>query len=180
VVSASSTGGFVRLYSKGAEILQTIAFEDAHGVYWDAGRKLLYADGGSVVRAFTYAAGALKPAGSWSLPSGQSGAHDLFPLPGGNQLFVSNSGNVYQFDRETHVFGAYVAGPNRSAIKAVSQNAGSGAVALLRATNAPGPLPRSWSSDTVIFDQPGQTPATVTRTRKNAQFYKARWVAPTP
>jgi hypothetical protein len=180
IVSASSTGGYLKLYSKGGAELQSIPFTDAHGVYWDGGRQRLYADGGTVVRAFSYSGGALHDAGSWSLPGGQSGAHDLFPVPYTNQLYVSNSGNVFQFDRVTGVFGPYTSGPDRSAIKAVGQNPGSSTVCLLQATNAPGPQPRSWSSNTVIFDQPGSNPATVTRVRPGAQFYKARWAAPTP
>ncbi len=180
VVSASSSGGYLKLFSKTGAELQTVTFTDAHGVYWDGARQRLYADGGSVVRAFTYSANALHDAGSWSLPSGQTGAHDLFPVPYSNQLYVSNLGHVFQFDRVTGTFGPYASGPDRSGIKAVGHDPGSSTVCLIKATNAPGPQPRSWSTDTVIFDQPGSTPATVTRVRPGAQFYKARWAAPTP
>lgn len=180
VVSASSTGGYLKLYSKGGAALQTVDLADAHGVYWDAARKRLWADGDTVVRAFTYTGGALQSAGSWTLPNGDSSAHDLFPVPYSNALFVSGGSGVFLFDRVTLTFGPYTSGPKRTGIKAVGQNPGSSAVCLIKATNAPGPQPRSWSTDTVIFDQPGSTPATVTRVRPGAQLYKARWAAPTP
>jgi hypothetical protein len=147
---------------------------------WDVTRKRLWADGASVVRSFTYASGKLTSAGSWAFPDGESGAHDLFAEPGTSRMFVTSSRSIWTFDRDTLTFAPYDAGPDRSAIKAIGRNPGSPVVCMTKATNAPGPKPRSWSTDTVIFDQPGGSPATVTRVRKGAQFYKARWAAPSP
>lgn len=180
VVSASSTGGYLKLFSSAGALLQTVPLTDAHGVYWDGARQRLYADGATVVRSFTYTGGLLHASTTYTLPAGDSGAHDLFPLPFGNGLYVSDGAHVLELDRATGVFAPYASGPQRSGIKAVGHNPGASVVCLLKATNAPGPQPRSWSSDTVIFDQPGATPATVTRVRPGAQFYKARWAAPTP
>jgi hypothetical protein len=180
LVSASSTGGFLKLYSKSGDLKQTISFPDAHSAYWDGARKRLYAGGGPHLKSFKYASGKLTQDASWNLPNGSGGAHDLFPNPYSDQLYISYTGNVKVFDRTKHTFGNYTEGPNRGSVKAVGRNPGSEVVCLLRATNAPGPEPRTWSSDTVIFDQPGKTPATVTRVRKGAQFYKARWAVATP
>jgi len=180
LVSASSTGGYLDVLvtdpkaspSASKVRSKSYAFPDAHGVYWDATRKLLYAAGGSAVKAFAYegtpTSPSLREVKSWKLPSGQAGAHDLFPIPSSNLLYVTNTSHVFELDRDTGLFQAYSGGPDHAHVKAVGRNPGSPEVMWLTPTE-------SWWSDTIRFDAPAGT-----RTRKGARFYKARWVAPTP
>jgi hypothetical protein len=170
LVSISSTGGYVRLYSTDPQsnVVKTYQLADGHGLIWDPVHLRLWALGGTTLVAYRYGGTHQNPEltvdASFTNPT--PGGHELFPVPDEHKLFVSTLSHVYVFDTDTHVFTPSTLDlPN---IKSFSQNPVTGQIALMVPTV-------SWWSDTIVFHHPDAT-----RVRPGAKFYKARWWSDVP
>ncbi|MGA5558610.1 DUF6528 family protein [Streptomyces lavendulocolor] len=180
VAVAGSTGGLVRLYaaSRGpADVpYATYPLKDAHGLQWDAGRRVLWALGGDRLVALrvggTAARPALDEAFAVRLPTPHG--HDLGQVAGDpDRLWVSSGSAVYQYVKST---GAFVrdypgaAGISRARVKAVGDDPATGQV--ISTVPEPG-LGETWWTRTVAVHLPDG------RYRlADGGVYKARWWTP--
>lgn len=177
VAVAASRGGWVRVYtaSQGAGSTTYVEFAlvQAHGVYWDEARKLLWAIGGSQLVALqvsgTPAAPVLTQVHSVALPTPEG--HDLQPVASDpDRLWVSTDEAVYQYSIERARFLQDFPGADRISqptVKAVGDERASGQV-LLSAIQ-PGNI-CTWCTDTVNLYRRTQS-----FTLHGTQIYKARW-----
>lgn len=114
VVVASSTDGtadgdMLRLYEVdfekrfAAAPVATYPLPFGHNAVWDRTNELLWATADNVLNTYTYVQSEGKPAlvlqDSYPLPEGQNGAHELFPVYGLNQLWLTTLGGGLQIQR---------------------------------------------------------------------------------
>ncbi|MCP4642562.1 MAG: hypothetical protein GY851_19110, partial [bacterium] len=130
IVSASSTGGFLGLFSRKFEkpadprrpASKKVPMEDAHGLAWDHERECLWALGGNKLKRYRYNNNAetpdLEEEASFDLP--EQGGHDLFPVPGHAQLFLT-MGDTWVFDVASGGFTKYEPASSTSGLKSISQ-----------------------------------------------------------
>jgi hypothetical protein len=177
VAVVASRGGWVRVYtaSQGptSNTYVEFALEDAHGVYWDETRKLLWTIGGSRLVAIrvsgTPAAPVLTMVHSSPLPTLEG--HDLQPVAGNpDRLWVTTEEAVYQYSVKQALFLQNY--PDADAIsqpsvKSVGDERTSGQV--LTSAIQTGNI-CTWCTDTLTLYQDTQT-----LTLHGAQIYKARW-----
>lgn len=175
LVSASSTGGYLRLFSTDPSVSQfpdqvksvKYPFADAHGVTWDQRGEQLWAVGGKTLKRFAYNHDRKNPAltllATYNIPDIEG--HDLFPLPGKDKLVVTSSRHVWFFDLKTETFEPFPRLADIDTVKSVSLQSADGRVIYL--------VPKvSWWTDSVsLLDGESQT-------RTGAKFYKARWWVP--
>lgn len=139
--------------------------EGAHGVVWDNKLHRLWAVGSTELVCCTYTGGSADPALAYEarikLP-GYGGGHDLFPVPGTRQLFVTGQ-QVWVFDTESRTFAEY---DPRGNVKSVTQKEADGLVLFMAPTT-------SWWSDTISSPD-----GKIKKTLPGAQFYKMRWWVP--
>ncbi|MFF8832548.1 DUF6528 family protein [Streptomyces sp. NPDC015131] len=192
VAVAASTGGVVRLYaaSRGgpeapdaevpgaeppdAEVpFASFPLKDAHGLQWDAGRRVLWALGGDRLVALRVAGTAAEPAlvaaGEARLPTPHG--HDLGQVAGDpDRLWVSSGTAVYQYVKSTGAFlrdypGA--AAISRARVKAVGDDPLTGqAISTVPEKG----LAETWWTRTVAVHLPGRT-----HRLAGGGIYKARW-----
>lgn len=96
-----------------------------HGVVWHAKKKLLYALGLDVLRAYTVESDArgivrLTKTKEWKI-EGQSG-HDLFLTADGKQLYITEHTGVWTFDLKKEKFGKMPDFPDKPDIKSIGRN----------------------------------------------------------
>jgi hypothetical protein len=153
----------------GRELFAT-PLHSAHGVVWDAGRRLLWALGGEQVEAYTLAGWetatpSLKKTGEWKLPSHDG--HELAPADAtGAQLVVSAAENVWLFDCDSKRFAPHPLFAGKFALKSASLHPETSEWAYTLAD-----LP-DWWTKTIRFSG---SPAKLDR--PGEQMYKVRWVA---
>lgn len=182
IVAASSTGAYLSLFAvapvdeESETVVETPLFKKyefpgAHGVVWDAKRKILWAHGDSEIAGYEYVgtkeAPDLKKVFSAKLVGTQIYGHDLCSAPGYDALITTGSGKtggVNVFDPETRTFAT--ASETRS-VKSVSVSS-RGAVIVQ--------IPdEEWWSDSIYLD--GQKKRKIGQC-DGARFYKARWFVP--
>ncbi|AHH96665.1 DUF6528 family protein [Kutzneria albida] len=175
VAVASSTGKFVRVYtaSQGPAASKYVQYDldQAHGVYWDSGRKVLWALGHDELVALkvggTPAAPKLSRTSSWALPT--KDGHDLVPNPANaDLLWVSTGSAVYEFSKAQN---KEVATHAVKGVKSINSMADG---TVLTTQPKPGMTP-DWCTDTVNIWQPiGSFEHKGSRTVKSVKMYKAR------
>jgi hypothetical protein len=185
-VSDSSKGNRLVVFDVGAPDKEVFGdpLTSAHGVVWDAERRILWALGGDELRVYrlkdwknpkanpknelqtNVQAGAptLVREASYRLPD--SGGHDLSPIPGKSLLFVSAGLHCWYFDRDTRRFAPHDVLADALNIKCYSVNRSTGRIAYTQAEGS------NWWTERVHFlsppgllHLPGQ------------RLYKARWNA---
>lgn len=180
VAVAGSTGGLVRLYAapRGRADVPYVTYplKDAHGLQWDAGRRVLWALGGDRLVALkaggTAAGPTLDAVFEARLPSPHG--HDLGQVAGDpDRLWVSSGTAVYQYVKST---GAFLrdfpdaAGISRARVKAVGDDAVTGQVV---STVPERGLGETWWTRTVAVHRPARAYRLV-----DGGIYKARWWLP--
>lgn len=170
IVSASSTGNYLMVFKT-----DTVHFPDnvytkripidfGHNVVWDAGQQRLWSAARAHMHSFRYNFNCNAPDlvqdTVFSLPGTE--AHDLFPVYGENNLWLTNTTNVYKFDVITQkLTKADVLQDN---IKSVS-SAGKGLPTIVIRPK------ESWWTDELL-DAKGKR----LFIHKGWKIYKARWV----
>lgn len=182
VAVAGSTGGVVRLYAAAASRGRagvpraTYPLKDAHGLQWDAGRRVLWALGGDRLVALrvggTTATPTLDEAFVARLPSPHG--HDLGQVAGDpDRLWVSSGSAVYQYVKSTGEFLPDFPGAadiSRARVKAVGDDPVTGQVI---STVPERGLGETWWTRAVAVHRPAGTYRLV-----NGGIYKARWWRP--
>ncbi|AUG80990.1 hypothetical protein CFP65_6331 [Kitasatospora sp. MMS16-BH015] len=160
----ASADGFLTLYGADATPVRH-AFAGAHGLQWDARRRLLWALGDTALTAFTVGA-RLEAVRSVPLPT--PGGHDLALVAADpDLLWVTTNRHVYRYAIPT---GTFLAAPaDGPGVKSVGDDPRSGQ--LLTVHPEPG-NPSPWCTATLTFTRPDGT-ARLAR----ASLYKARWLA---
>jgi hypothetical protein len=176
LVSASSTGGYLRVFSTDSHVSRPptnvkyaeVKLAAAHGVVWDYRLRRLWAIGGPVLARYRYNDNRQQPAlaeeARFRLPN--PGGHDLFPVPGTRRLFLT-AGKVWTFDTETGTFETLSA-VSQDEVKSISQRGPGGPIIVMAATE-------SWWSDTIPFVDGSRQ-----KVMQGARFYKVRWWVPNP
>lgn len=181
-------------------------FEDAHGLAWDAGRRLLWAIGYNELAAFRYHAGADPFKGGLDGGDGQAmlervdthelpapGGHDLCFDATGRRLLLTTNTTVEVFDPATRQFAPFAPRHEIRAVKSISERRPGGPWLLMAATE------RWWSDTGIVLtlaDDPagegqGEPAGAAIATgpdrvnaanwlRPDARFYKLRWWLPPP
>ena len=177
VAVVASTGGWLRIYtaSQGprSSTYVEVDLHDAHGVYWDAERALLWALGGQDLVAYrlggTPDAPTLTEVRRTALPTPYG--HDLTPVAADpDRLWITTGSQVYQYSVSADTFTQDYRGAkkiNRNAVKSVGDDAESGQV--LTTYVQTGNL-CTWCTDTVTLYN-----RTERLTLHGSQIYKARW-----
>ncbi|MEU9982047.1 DUF6528 family protein [Streptomyces sp. NPDC050856] len=180
VAVAASTGDEVRLYaaSQGPADVPFASYrlDDAHGLQWDARRRVLWALGGDRLVALKPGGTAARPtlAADFEVPLPTPHGHDLGQVAGRpGRLWVSSGSAVYQYVKRTGAFlrdypGA--AGISRARVKSVGDDPGTGQVA---STVPESGLGETWWTRKVTVHRPGGGYELV-----NGGIYKARWWLP--
>lgn len=96
-----------------------------HGVVWHAKKKLLYALGYDVLRAYSLDISSpdqpqLTQVKEWSIP-GESG-HDLFLTANGKQLYITEHTDAWAFDLASEKFDKIKDFPTKENIKSIGRN----------------------------------------------------------
>ena len=175
IVSASSTGGYLRLFVAPEVFTAADAIEsadypltDAHGVVWDSKRQTLWALGGEELVGYSYTGPKESPtlAPIFRLPLSEKlqGGHDLYPMPGGDALFVTGNCGVGLFDPAQRTLAEVL---DVEHVKSISLD-GTGRLLVQ--------IPEEqWWSATLRYLDPARSAA---GTLPGARFYKARWWLP--
>jgi hypothetical protein len=166
-VSKDGTGDRLVIFdANSGKELATDALRSGHGVVWDESRRVLWALGGDVLRAYEVA-----PAGlsvtlgrtfEVALPS--EGGHDLVPIPGSPRLFVSTGPRCFYFDRDRREFTPHDTLADQSTIKSYNVHPRTGRVVYVQAERP------NWWSEHLHFQQPD-----LTLRLPGERLYKARW-----
>ncbi len=141
LVSASSTGGYLRVFSTDPSVgrptnakYAEAKLPAAHGVVWDRRLGRLWAIGGDVLARYRYNENRQQPAlteeARFRLPS--PGGHDLFPVPGTRRLFLT-AGRVWTFDTQTGTFEKF-SPVSQDDVKSISQRGPAGPIIVMNAT----------------------------------------------
>ncbi|WP_447039220.1 DUF6528 family protein [Streptomyces sp. DSM 118878] len=186
VAVACSTGAIVRLYaaSQGPRATRyaEAGLKGAHGLHWDAARRVLWAIGDDELVTYevggTAARPALKRTSAIALPVGTPGrtpgGHDLFPVarrPG--RLWVTTNAAVFQYDTARRVFVRDFAGAeliSRKSVKCVGDDPRTGQVVTAVPESG---LGETWWTTTVSVHRPESSHKLV-----GGGIYKARWWLP--
>ena len=119
VVVASSTDGTadgdkLRLYEVdfgrrfASEPVATYPLTFGHNAVWDRTNELLWATAGDVIHTYRYTRSDGRPAlvlqDTYPLPEGQNNAHELFPVYGLNQLWLTTPNAIWKFNVSTKEF----------------------------------------------------------------------------
>ncbi len=138
-----------------------------HNVVWDRANQRLWATADNVLNAYTYVQSEGKPAlvlqNTYPLPEGQSGAHDLFPVYGLNQLWLTTLGAIYKFNVESKTFQRFNTSTGKN-IKSVSSGPAGYPTIILY------PTVSYWSDK--LIDTGGRS----VYQKDGYQIYKGRWV----
>ncbi|WP_441249081.1 DUF6528 family protein [Kitasatospora sp. McL0602] len=165
LVVVASDPGFVRLYSSSTRYTQ-YDLAGAHGVQWDADRRLLWVLSDRALTAFT-TGDALAPVRSVPLPT--PGGHDVGPAAP-DRLWVTTNRHVYQYSIPADAFVRYpgdrsIDGPG---IKSIGSDSRSGEILTV---NPDSENTYPWCTSKLTFHHPDGT----TRLA-GASLYKARWL----
>ena len=164
IVSASSSGNYLRLFRSSAADSADFEMQDAHGVVWDHKRSCLWSSGAYGIVRWEYDGRKLIRNGEYPVKQGELfWGHDLFPVYGQDKLFLSGTA-LLRFDPENCTYKEIYSG--EPFIKSISQDA---AGRVLVTT----PQEHWWSDSVCLLTGNVATPW---RTKKNMRFYKARWM----
>jgi hypothetical protein len=167
-VSTAGTGDRIVIFeaATGKEIASD-ALRSAHGAVWDDARKVLWALGGDVLRAYTVGpnGGPVRLERTFEIALPTEGGHDLVAVPGSSRLFVSTVPRCYYFDRERRQFSPHDALGDRENIKSYNVHPQSGRVVYIQAERP------NWWAEHLHFEQPAGT-----LRLPGEHLYKARWV----
>jgi hypothetical protein len=139
----------------------------AHGVVWDAQRRVLWALGCVELRCFDLKDWeSLKPslALKAAYPTPQAAAHDLQAVPHSNDLVLTTGTHIYLFDREKRAFRLHPDLGDRDNTKSISIHPVTGQVALVLADH------EWWSHKLWLASPPGKIDL------PKDHLYKARWL----
>lgn len=172
VVTASSTGAYLRLYDLKKDIKGTVSkkypLESAHGVVWDKKTELLYACGKHGIVSYKYDPEKVELTQvkeyNLDLPDLASGGHDLYLDPRDGKLLVTVTRGMVKVDQESGKF--EVITPQRH-IKSVSVAPGIGTLVMI-------PTESWWSDKLGILDEQGVIKDFIRM--PHMRFYKARWI----
>lgn len=173
IVSASSTGNYLRLFQVDTTIQQDTvpyiqyALPFAHNLVWDKKRSLLWSAGMHEMYAYKYVLENGKPrlqlAFHHPLPGEQG--HDLFPVHGKDSLWFTDHHHIYIYDPGTGSL-EQVKTRRQKGIKSVSSGpAGYPTIVIF-------PKEQWWTDE--IFDLEGKR----IFKQEGLKIYKARWVLP--
>jgi hypothetical protein len=176
VAVVASTGGWLRVYTASQDPRSTtyVQFDlpDAHGVYWDDARQLLWALGGHDLVALRVtgrpATPRLTEVRRTALPTPYG--HDLQPVAADDdRLWVTTGSQVYQYSYERNAFlqDFPAADVNQVGVKSVGDERASGQVlaSIVQVGNI-----CTWCTDTVSLFASDDA-----FLLHGAQIYKARW-----
>jgi hypothetical protein len=167
-VSKDGTGDRLVIFdARGGKELASDALRSGHGVVWDESRRLLWALGGDVLRAYTVGqnGGETKIERTFEIQLPTEGGHDLVPIPGSTRLFVSTVQRCYSFDRDRREFTHHDALGDRRDIKSYNVDSRTGRIVYLQAE------PPNWWTEHLHFQQPDGT-----LRLPGEHLYKARWI----
>ena len=178
IAVASSTGNKLTLYKYDPDSpyipspVETYVLPDGHNVVWDASRKCLWSASVSTLYRYSYngidSEDPLSQEGSYDLPAGNSGCHDLQPVYGEDALYVTSVQNVYRFDCSSMEFSA-VDCFEKTNIKSISSGPEGYPTIVMRPTSS-----SWWSAE--VCDVDGNR----LFNRIGYQIYKARWYVDNP
>jgi hypothetical protein len=167
-VSAAGTGNRIVIFdaATGKE-LASDELRSAHGVVWDDARRVLWALGGDVLRAYDARpnGGAVRLERTFEIALPTEGGHDLVAIPGSSRLFVSTVPRCYYFDRERRQFSPHDALGDRDNIKSYDVHPQSGRVVYIQAERP------NWWAEHLHFQHPDGT-----LRLRGEHLYKARWI----
>ena len=146
--------------------LATDALRSGHGVVWDDGRRVLWALGGDVLRAYTVGAagGPTRLERTFELALPSEGGHDLVAIPGSPRLFLSTVRRCYDFDRDRRQLSPHDTLGDRADIKSYAVHPRTGRVVFVQAERP------NWWAEHLHFQRPdGQLRL------PGEHLYKARW-----
>ena len=133
----------------------------------DRTNELLWATAGDVLHTYRYTRADGKPAlvlqDTYPLPDGQKDAHDLFPVYGLNQLWLTTPNAIWKFNVSSREFARFNASTTVN-VKCVSSGPADYETILLYPT-------QSYWSDKLI-DTGGRS----VYQRDGARIYKGRWM----
>ncbi|TZF82222.1 hypothetical protein FW774_16165 [Pedobacter sp. BS3] len=175
IVFSASTGGYVGIFkvdtahfSAPVTAYSSTNLADAHSLVWDKKRQVLWAAGGSVLRAYEYNFDKNNPKLTLkkeiTLPA--TGAHDLFPVYDKDALWLSTSKQVWSVDLQTEQFAS---ASSIARVKSVSSGPSSFPVILMQSIDTD----QKWWNDHII-DLSGKT----IYQQSGLKAYKARWMLP--
>lgn len=139
-----------------------------HGVVWDEDRKLLWALGGDVLRAYLIGDGNATRLDRFleiALPDG--GGHDLIAIPGSPRLFVSTLRHAWYFDRDRLWFTPHDTLGDAGNVKSYNVHPTTGRVVYVQAEG------KDWWAEHLHFERPDGTLRLA-----GERLYKARWIEP--
>lgn len=167
-VSKEGTGDRIVIFdaATGKE-LASDALRSGHGAVWDDARRVLWALGGDVLRAYNVGPPGgpttLERTFEVALPS--EGGHDLVAIAGSPRLFVSTVRRCYYFDRERRQFSPHDVLGERADIKSYSIQSRTGRIAYIQAERP------NWWAEHLHFQRPDGT-----LRLPGEHLYKARWI----
>lgn len=171
VVGGTGKEGFIHLYDMNSDEPDKPVYQDdllyAHGVYYDAKAKLVWAVGWSELRAYRLKdwdgdKPKLGLVESYDLP-GESG-HDLTPNPGTRELFVTMHDGVWLFDLETRKFRRHPTLGSYTHVKSISVHPETGRLAYVKAEEK-----TWWTREVKLWGLEDSVRFA------NKRVYKARW-----
>jgi hypothetical protein len=146
--------------------LATDSLRSGHGVVWDAERRVLWALGGDVLRAYDVGpASATRLERTFEIALPSPGGHDLAAISGSSRLFVSTVPHCYFFDRERRTFVPHDALGDRRNIKSYDVHPETGRVVYVQAEDP------NWWAERLHFQDPDGT-----LHLPGERLYKARWL----
>ena len=173
---AAAHGDWVKVYSTSSSNVATFSLVGAHGVVWDNELHRLWVVGDTKLTALiiggTRSAPTIKEdvARTKTIPGN---GHDLSRFEGNdNKLWVTNSNNVYTYDKTTKALVKAPGAAYRTKVKAVSNNNAASGYMIVETRPTTNCTLNSWCTPTVDFYTASGT-LLGTRTRNGAAFYKA-------
>ena len=185
VVTASSDGNYLKLFhlakyrpgDPGATPFQQYFVDDAHGVVWDAKRQRLWSSGRFGIVEWKYhpdgRAPSLEQVAIHPLADPRSqnayqrvNGHDLYPVAGRDQLFLTTAENIYLFDPDTRTYSLFRAIPSIKSI-GLSAPLPGGVLVMMKPSE-------KWWSPGLFF--PDNDSLSRRCTLPGAKIYKARWM----
>jgi len=167
-VSTAGTGNRLTIFDAAtARELGSDALRSAHGALWDNDRRVLWALGGDVLRAYTVksARGSVGLERTFEIPLPDEGGHDLVAIPGSARLFVSTERRCFSFDRERRQFTPHDGLGDRPNIKSYNVHPRTGRIVYVQAEGT------NWWAEHLHLQHPDGT-----LRLPGEHLYKARWV----
>ncbi|MEG1980203.1 MAG: DUF6528 family protein, partial [Victivallaceae bacterium] len=166
IVTASSSGNYLRLFRVSEASHSDYEMPDAHGVVWDKKRGCLWSSGEYGIVRWEYDGRQLIHGEDFLVKPGTPFyGHDLFPVLGEDLLYLSGRALMF-FDPGKGSFEEIYSGAPY--IKSISKSA-DGQVLVTT------PKEHWWSDSVCRLD--GEC-VNIFRTKTNMRFYKARWMMP--